>query len=571
MFRNLNWSLMAACLVGLILRGLNLTGKPLWMDEVITTLFSFGQSYDRIPVGQVLSVEMLMQFLTFRLAATCTEIATNVMSQSVHPPLFFCGMHAWLKLFDTLWGEPNWLTSNWLSWVWVMRSASMIAGTLAIGLAYALARLAWREARHVGTIAITTAWIMAVSPFAVYLSQEARHYTWPMLVVMLGLLGLLKIQQDWQRGKINPWVWVGWTAVQTLGFYLHYFALLATAAQIGALVLWIGFDRRHRRNPSSWVMGWVPIALMISAFGFTVAPWWPIFLSHVTNRPETNWLKPAAPTLTTILAPLWQLPMAWLSMIVAFPVEGQPLIVVLPTAIAMLMFAGWIGRSALEGLGRRWRDPATRDPSFILVAFLGIMLSLFGLIIFGLQKDISQVPRYGFIYYPAVCLLLGAGLSSRTVRRAVILVGVLSGLLINANLVFQKPFHPDRLAANITHPANPTTTPNVLVAMGYNDYQELALGLSFVLALRTEHRPEQSVKFVFLDRSRGYDAIFSQFSTLPSVDEFWLIAPGLRQKDFPNLTLVGQRNCGLVSDRYYRLGIPYQGYACQLGTDRAIR
>jgi uncharacterized membrane protein len=566
MFRNLNWSLIAACLVGLILRALNLTGKPLWMDEVITTIFSFGQSYDRIPVGQVLSVEMLMQFLTFRPEATCTEIATNVMTQSVHPPLFFCGMHAWLKLFDTFWGEPNWLT-----WVWMMRSVSMIAGTLAIGLAYALAQMAWRGSRNVGRIAIATAWIMAVSPFAVYLSQEARHYTWPMLVVMLGLLGLLKIQQDWQRGKINPWVWVGWTAVQTLGFYLHYFALLATVAQLGALVLWIGFDTRHRRNPSSWVMGWVPIALMIAAFGFTVAPWWPIFLSHVTNRPETNWLKPAAPTLVTMLSPLWQLPMAWLSMIVAFPVEAQPVIVVLPTAIAMLLFASWIGRSSIGGLGRRWRDPATRDSSFILIAFLGMMLSLFGLIIFGLQKDISQVPRYGFIYYPALCLLLGAGLSTGTSigtpLRGLILMGVLSGLLINANLVFQKPFYPDRLAANITNSASP----NVLVAMGYNDYQELALGLSFALALRTEHRPEQSVKFIFLDRSSGYDKVFPQFSTLPSVDEFWLIAPGLRRKEFPNLTLVGQRNCGLVSDRYYRLGIPYQGYACQLGTDRAIR
>jgi hypothetical protein len=199
------------------------------------------------------------------------------------------------------------------------------------------------------------------------------------------------------------------------------------------------------------------------------------------------------------------------------------------------------------------------------------MLSLFGLIILGLQKDISQVPRYSFIYYPAVCLLLGAGLSIRAPLRGLVLIGVLSGLLINANLVFQKPFDPDRLAANITNTANPNAAPNVLVAMGYNDYQELALGLSFALALRTEHRPDQSIKFVFLDRSSGYEAVFPEFSTLPSVDEFWLIAPGLRQKEFPNLTLVGQRRCGLDPQRYHRLGVPYQGYTCALGTDRAMR
>jgi uncharacterized membrane protein len=49
---------------------------------------------------------------------------------------------------------------------------------------------------------IIAALFMALSPFAVYLSQEARYYTLPMLLIILSLFLLIKIQQDiftWQR------------------------------------------------------------------------------------------------------------------------------------------------------------------------------------------------------------------------------------------------------------------------------------------------------------------------------------------------------------------------------------
>jgi hypothetical protein len=201
----------------------------------------------------------------------------------------------------------------------------------------------------------------------------------------------------------------------------------------------------------------------------------------------------------------------------------------------------------------------------LLTGFLAIVLLEFGVIIFGLHKDITQVPRYNFIYYPAVCLLLAASLwakerGAKTPLTAspvfyLLLIGVLSSLFINANLAFQKPFQPEQLAANIA-----TSPQKTLVVMGYTDYQELALGLSFVLALQ-EINP--AVKFAFLNRSTGYDRVIQQFPNLPNVSNFWLIAPGMRQRDFPNLTMVGQRTCRLRADRYYRVGIPYQGYECQ--------
>ncbi len=542
--------LILALLVGLILRFLNLTGKPLWMDEVITSLFSFGQTYDAVPTGQTQTVAEFTQFLQFNSSATCPEITVNVMTQSVHPPLFFCAMHQWLNL----------LKATGISFVWQVRSFAAIFGTIAIGLTYAIAQLAFRRR----IIAIACAWVMAVSPFAIYLSQEARHYTLPMTIVMLGLLSLIKIQQDWQQGKINPGVWVGWAACQTIGLYTHYFCLMATVGQIGALLLWQWWQ--HPTKPRPTQMFWVPVAFTIAAIGLTYKPWIATLVSHVT-RPETNWMKPFAPNFWTTIAPLWELPIGWLSMIVAFPVEGQPMALVIPTAIAMLLFGGWIWQQTFHGLKSLWHDPTTRDSVMIIGSFLLIILLEFLMIIFGLGKNIAQVPRYNFIYYPAVALLIGAGLyrqgaelklqSTAQPLFYLILIGCLSALFLNANLAFQKPFRPELVASQIA-PRNPTTP--TMVVMAYYDYQELAMGLSFIFALR-DVNPQ--VKFVFLDRTKGYEPIYKVFPNLPTVKEFWLIAPGLVQPDFPNLAQVGTNKCSLVPDRHYRLGIPYQGYQCE--------
>jgi uncharacterized membrane protein len=541
--------LILALLVGLILRFLNLTGKPLWMDEVITSLFSFGQTYDAVPIGQTKTVAEFTQFLQFQPQATCPKITVNVMTQSVHPPLFFCAMHQWLNL----------LKATGTNFVWQVRAFAALFGTAAIGLTYAIARLTFRSR----SIAIAGAWVMAVSPFAIYLSQEARHYTLPMTIVMLGLLSLIKIQQDWQRGKINPWVWVGWAACQTIGLYTHYFCLMATVGQIGALLLWQWWQ--HPAKPRPTQMFWVPVAFVIAAIGLTYKPWIATMISHVT-RPETNWMKPFTPSFVTTIAPLWELPIGWLSMIVAFPVEGQPIWLVIPTAIAMLLFGGWIVQQTVQGLKLLWQDPMTRDSVMIIGSFLLIVLLEFLVIIFGLGKNIAQVPRYNFIYYPAVALLIGAGLCRQGQQMKwrstsqplfyLVLIGGLSALFLNANLAFQKPFRPELVASQLA-PSDPNTP--TMVVMAYYDYQELAMGLSFVFALR-DVNPQ--VKFLFLDRTKGYEPIYKVLPNLPTVKEFWLIAPGLVQPDFPNLAQVGKSKCSLVPDRHYRLGIPYQGYKC---------
>jgi uncharacterized membrane protein len=88
-------------------------------------------------------------------------------------------MHDWLR----------WKMALPLSWVWKLRALPALIGVVSIAAVYQLNRVAFSPAAG-----LTGAMVMAVSPFAVYLSQEARHYTLPMLLVILALLGLYQMQ-----------------------------------------------------------------------------------------------------------------------------------------------------------------------------------------------------------------------------------------------------------------------------------------------------------------------------------------------------------------------------------------
>jgi uncharacterized membrane protein len=550
------WLLLAAILVGAVLRFSSLTDKPVWMDEVITAIFSLGRNADDVTLEASVPVSALAQVFSLRPDTTCSAITRNVSQDSTHPPLFFCGLHAWLQLWPLTWPD----------WVWKMRALSALMGTVAIALAYGLNYRTFSS--RSGLLA---AWLMALSPFAVYLSQEARHYMVPMIVMILALIGLLQIQADLRHRQWRPWIWLGWIGLNSLGFYLHYFCVLATIAQVGALSLWLAAHPGSRSpEPVARQQGWLAwgaIALATVAIGGTYVPWLPIFLTHL-SRPETSWMQPFQDSWQTTLAPLYQLPVSWISMIVAFPVENQPLWCAIPMALAMILFTAWIGWCFVRGMANLLQQAQTYHPTVLLGGFVAIVILEFLGIAFVFQKDITQAPRYAFLYYPAVCALLAASLLAyRPVQPlpqglthpivSLLVMGFLSCQFVNADLAFQKPFYPDRVASQMAV----GESNNTLVTVGYDDFQDIALGLSFALELQ---RLNPNIQFAFLSRSQGYKDFWQQLATLPAAPHvLWVIAPDLRQRDFAQTLVLGQRTCHLQGDRFYRIGIPYQGYTCR--------
>lgn len=587
-------ALAGVIVLGAALRFWHLDLKPLWLDEVITALFSLGRTYDDVPLNVVFPLSTLKQIFTLKPDVSCAEIAHTLATQSTHPPLFFCLMHGWLKILSD---QHSSLSTD-------LRSLPAIFGVGAIAAIYWLGRIAFFPAAG-----LMTAAIMAVSPFGVYLSQEARHYTLPILLITLALLGLIQIQQDLEKNRQTRWrVWLGWGVVNSIAFYVHYFFVLAFVAQLVTLLA-IFYQRRR----SLKIHTWVALGLTILGILLSFMPWLPVLLGH-SGRSETSWL----PSPHNV-APLYQTLIGWLLMAIALPVENQPLWMAIPSGLLMLLFGFWLGWQIFDAFkvkrqlttsgGRTQANPIrfktlSYPAIFTLGSFTLCVLLQFLAIVYLLDKDITIAPRYHFVYYPALCALLGAILTIETAVKelptedaqnsdrnartqqqsqapylllspqssVLLLVCLLSSIFVVSNLAFLKPFNPLRVAQHMNlEPIVP-----LMVVVGYNDSQDVALGLSFALAVDKIRAPGvgsfepegEKAYFAFLNAKPSYDALWQHLSGIPtplkSPLNLWVVAPGLKLVDYPQyLALAEPTSCTIDSTQHYRIGVPYQLYRCQ--------
>lgn len=560
-------ALIGLIILGAMLRFWHLELKPLWLDEVLTALLSLGNRYEDVPLEVVFPASTLQHLFTLKSSISCPEIAEAVATKSTHPPLFFCLMHQWLNWVEPL-GQP-------LSWK--LRSLPAILGVIAIALTYLLNRLAFSPAAG-----LMGAAVMAVSPFAVYLSQEARHYTLPMLFLILALLGLIQIQKALATKKNpSPWVWLFWGVVNSIGCYIHYFFFIAFIAQIltfAALIIW-----RRRMLPRGSLLS---LALVIMGVAVSYLPWLPVMLGSF-GRAETGWLPKA-----TIIAPIYQTLAGWLSIAIAFPVESQPLWIQILSVLLSVSFGIWFVRLAWQGFKQL---PQQTISTFSLTSFTLFVLLQFTAIIYLLNKDITVAPRYNFVYYPAVCAILGAcfaQIKTTTFNRITpssflgkfrlfqllkkhwqktifLLIALLSSLFVVNDLVFLKPFLPQKVARDM----NFEPTIPAMMVMGYQNFQDVALGLSFALAIVQDNQSNFQINtepnFAFFNTKLGYEPVWNNLANLATLPtprlNLWVVAPGLKQRNYPpQLRLNNQNSCLLDSTKYYRIGIPYQLYRCDL-------
>ena len=136
-----------------------------------------------------------------------------------------------------------------------MRLLPAVCGILTVPAAYAAAAIA--ASRRVG---LATAALVAVNPFLVWYSQEARAYA-PMILFLavstVCLAGVL-------RGGGGRWVF-GWALASAAAIATHYFAAFMVAAG-AAWLLWSGRDRLRERLAAAAIpavcgLALVPLAL----------------------------------------------------------------------------------------------------------------------------------------------------------------------------------------------------------------------------------------------------------------------------------------------------------------------
>ncbi|TAE61005.1 MAG: hypothetical protein EAZ76_09530 [Nostocales cyanobacterium] len=544
--------LTAIICLGAIFRFSHLNLKSLWLDEIITAIFSLGRSYQDIPLDTVFPLQQLQDIFTWQPGVSCSQIADNLANDSTHPPLFFCGMYGWL----------GWLNSWDIDWIIKLRFLPALFGVVSIIAIYIVNSAAFSTSSG-----IFTALIMSLSPFAVYLSQEARHYTLPMLLIILSLFAVIKIQKNIFFDHDSQFrFWLLWIIANTIGLYTHYFCILAFNAEIITLLLLIYRGREKVINFQKICLHLI-FSIITVIIGYL--PWILTTFSHV-RKSETNWLPSPQH-----VEPIYQTLLNWVLMIITFPVENQPLTIQIFSGAVMVIFTLVIGFQIIRNLIKLWFHQEIHLSIFTLGSFGFFVILQFFVIAYGLGKDITIVPRYSFVYYPSFCALLAIGLEKLKISKYLFLiVGIISCIFVVNNLAFQKPFFPDQVAKNMNiEPDIP-----VMLVIKYDNYQDVAGGLSFAVALNQERSNNQD-SLAFLKNSfdlANLDQKLSNFST-PNKSQFhlWFIGSSIEREDFAkNFQITTTTTCNIDTNHHHRTGrFPYQLYRCKSGDqgDQEVR
>jgi mannosyltransferase len=302
------------------------------------------------------------------------ELALGLRHDNGSPPFYFLLLKPWAALF----GESE----------AALRALSVAFGVLAVP---ALAAVALRMVGE--RAAVLSVWLLAVSPFAVELSNEARTYALVILLGLVDMLFFLRWRQSRRWGDL-----AGYVLATFLICYSHYFAFTVPLAQ-GLTVLLL-----HRRERLLWRWaGAMALAALLWSF------WLPTFLAQVTRREDAQegWLfqflgAPVALSLGRTFA--WR--------------GAPPALLALALAVAALVMAvalrGWW---ALRGEA----FAATLLPAWFLMPIVPPFVA-------AVLLSPQFMARYATVGLPALLMLAAVGLLQLQPRwRQAALAVVLAG------------------------------------------------------------------------------------------------------------------------------------------------
>lgn len=434
--------------LGLILRLLNLGEKPPSTIEIATLGFGIGHGFREVPLNQVIDLATVLNPLTVDPSLTADDTMAHLMTESTHPPLYFVLTHFWLKLFPAADGFVS---------LWAGRSLSVLFGLLSIPAMFGFGWLAFESvlAAHFAAL------LMAISPFGIYLAQEARHYT----LAVLWIIGSLScfsftLRCLQTRTPIAKRLALIWIAVNALGMATHYFFGLVLLAEGSVLaIVWlldVGLAKAPRPKRLDWrrLYG-VAIGSAIGAIVWLPAMW------SVSDNELTQWIQDKV-SVNHLLEPIARLAAWMVSMVMILPVEEQPIGTIVMMAVILVLALVGMVPILLQGWRAQMVQPVQRR---MLVALMGVVAAAIVLIlavVYGRGTDLTVAPRYHFAYFPAVLVLVAVAfaqvwshrpsvfsLPSRTLITFVLLIALLGGLTVGTDFSFKKSKRPDRLVAQI--------------------------------------------------------------------------------------------------------------------------
>lgn len=523
--------LLSWIIIGAWLRFTLLEEKPPWADEFSTMIFSLGNSYRTVPLNTVISLDTLLQPLQPNPEVGINSVIHNLMTESTHPPVYFILTHLWLKLFSPQQGLVS---------LWAARALSAILGVVAIPAIFALALIAF----HSVVIAQITAGMMAVSPFGIYLAQDARHYTLAILLIMVSLgCFIIAYRQIITSKNLSIKITFLWLIINVLGIAVHYFFALSICAQGLVLMrLWINdvilpYFRQDKEKKGLIFQPWWRIYLVaIGSFigGLVWLPFW----KDISDNNLTEWIHQDN-ILQNFLGPIARILAGAITMLSLLPVEKQPLAII-------IIFGGIMASFLIVSLPLFWQGAKMQmqGENHVNLRSLGeyILATIFVMLSITYLKgtDLTLAARYQFIYFPAFLLFLSSSIGiywqgnhvfiSNKINRflggkkAVILIlimGFLGGMTVAYHLGYQKSDRSDLVAPIILQQQKLTSDKiSVLIVNVQKTHEQTGEIMGIAWELKRLHR---------LNKFQDLTVNFPQFLLVHKSENTQLITDRLHQ------------------------------------------
>jgi uncharacterized membrane protein len=542
-------SIVFIIVLGICIRFYNLTLKMIWADEVASIVHGLGHNFTDIPSNQIINLSDLLKPLAVSNNHGLIEVVKHGFFEDFVPPLYFVLLHLWVFLFKT--------SDNLVS-TFTVRSLAASLSILSIPSIYFLTKSLFPSYRL--TVLLATA-LIALSPYSIALAQEVRHYSIAIVLVILSILVFFQITQQIIKSNslsfFNICLLVG---LNFLGIASHYFFVIVMTAEVVTLMI---TTYQHQLKSTT-----VKISLVALANFLTATAWIPVFFLNTSRDDLTAWAQIDIGKIDVVANLFLQLIISSITMIALLPVESSNTLLVITSALTMLVTITaifWL-------IASRNRD---QDKSYdlslkFLKTYLCSSMCLLVVISCLFKKDFLASPRYHFVYFPVVIILISYFISSSlstnqpwlqfkkmTIKKSLIiyffgLVLFASMLSVVNNLSFLKPFHADLMAEII----NKNSVGNAVIL---TTNQNL-IDTSHTMALGWQLLHQQNQRVIprfFLDRSAN--------SSSKSI----LIQNALNSSENSSLWLINYagdinlNNCSLQKNDTSMPRSHYKYYLCQ--------
>lgn len=353
----------------------------IWLFLILLAAFAF-RLY-RLGVSSLWYDETVSLFLARQDLVSLTRHTAG----DIHPPFYYYLLH--------FWG----IAAGWSEFAAAF--LSLFFGVLLIALVYRVAR------EWVGSsVALIAVFLVAISPYNLWYSQEVRMYTLGATVGLSSVYFFVRLVENSFAARASRLAsfkrdFVAYVLVSALGMYtLYYFAFLLAFENLFALVWLIRNWKAENQEPALrfslhalriWLFSQLAILILY-------LPWIPFAFRQATDPPVPPWRS-----FTQLPSVLFESFSALALGQSVDPVQVWFVLVIVATVII-------VGFKQSSNRILRSPDdlkPATRDMGLFLLSYTFVPVLI--IYVLSIWKPLYHV-RYVFTYSPAFYILLAIGI-----------------------------------------------------------------------------------------------------------------------------------------------------------------